>query len=173
MKTPFSFILFTSIPIIILFVIIPSCAPRQPNAASLGIYIVDNGGLFLSDQDMSAYIQASHKIVLNKSGITKWNSYIAYNNSYDPPIPVLGELYQKNFAIKIDNNEIYGGKFWSSVSSLSYDGVVILDMLFPCDSIKDTITIAYGYPTSSYATANDPRNNPEIFNFLSQKGLLK
>jgi hypothetical protein len=138
-----------------------------------GIYRVDTNDLLLSDQDMAAYIQATHKIELNASGIEKWNSYIPYDHSYNPPIPVLaGGLYQKDFAVRIDDQEYYRGKFWSVASSVNYAGVVILDVIMPCDSVHDTIHIQYGYPAAT-SSKGDPRNNQEIFDFFAKQGKLK
>ena len=105
---------------------------NKPSTSTFGIYLAETGDLLLSDEDMAAYVRATHKIELNASGIKKWNSYIAYNNSYDPPIPTLsGGLYQKEFAVRIDDTEYYRGKFWSIVSSASCSGVVILDVAMP------------------------------------------
>jgi hypothetical protein len=106
--------------------------------------------------------------------LAEWNSYIAYNNSYDPPIPVLtGGLYQKEFAVRIDDKEYYRGKFWSIVSSQSSAGVVILDAIMPCDSVHNTIQIQYGYPVRLGNSKDDPRNNQEIFDFFAKLGKLK
>jgi hypothetical protein len=88
------------------------------------------------------------------------------------PMPVLTEgLYQKEFAVRIDDKEYYRGKFWSIVSSVSYAGVVILDAVMPCDSVHNTLRLQNGYPTSS--SKNDPRNNQEIFDFFAKQNKLK
>jgi hypothetical protein len=142
--------------------------------STFGIYLAETGDLLLSDEDVAAYVRATHKIELNASGIKKWNSYIAYNNSYDPPIPVLtGGLYQKEFVVRIDDKEYYRGKFWSIVSSQSSTGVVILDAVMPCDSVHNTIQIQYGYPVRLGGSKDDPRNNQEIFDFFGKLGKLK
>lgn len=140
--------------------------------STFGIYLTETEELLLSDQDIAAYVQASHKIQLNASGIEKWNAHVAYDSSFEPPAPVLtGGLYQKEFAVRIDDKEYYRGKFWSIVSSWSYDGVVILDAAMPCDSNHSTLRIQNGYPSPT--TKNDPRSNPEIFDFFSKRGKLK
>ena len=94
----------------------------QTTSPTFGIYLVDTRDLLLSDQDIAAYVRATHEIKLNQSGIAKWNSHIVYNHSFDPPIPLLeGGLYQRDFAVRIDDKEIYRGKFWSAVSLQSHD----------------------------------------------------
>lgn len=153
--------------------ITPSTARTLTSTSNFGIYLVSNGKLVLSDKDISAYFEKTHEIQLNESGIKKWNSYISYDSSLRPPIPKLGGLYKKEFAVKIDGKEIYRGRFWSSASSQSYDGIVILDVLFPCDSLRNKIRIQYGYPVSLRTRENDPLNNADILNYFSSKGLLK
>ena len=111
----------------------------------------------------------THVIELNEEGIEKWNSYMAYES-----IPKLSEtLYQRDFVLKIEGEEIYRGKFYSMVSSMSYGGVVILDALVELDNDHNYIRIDYGYPTPSFATGEDPRNSSEIIDCLERLGLLE
>lgn len=138
---------------------------------SFGIYLNQDESLILSDRDIEAYIKSDHKIVLNKQGITKWNSYIKYDSIQTPPIPILSEkLYQKEFSVKLDSDIIYTGKFWSSASSLGYNGIVIFDVLFVCDSLHNWISIQNGYAANPL---HDLRNNDKIFDFFGSKGKLK
>jgi hypothetical protein len=161
---------------------------KQTPGSFLGIYLVDTDELVLSAQDMAAYLRATHEIVLNESGIEKWNSYVVRDSPYDPPMPfdpaipfdgpipspvsIAGGLYQKEFSLRIDNREIYRGYFWSALSSVSCEGVVILDALLPCDSVRNTIQIENGYP-GPLPGAEDPRDNAELLNFFAAWGLLK
>jgi hypothetical protein len=145
---------------------------RQATGSVFGIYLVETGELVLSDQDMAAYLGATHEIVLNESGIEKWNSYVIFNDAHDPPIPGGGRLYQKEFAVRIDNREIYRGRFWSGLSSLSYEGVVILDAALPCDSTRNTIRIENGYPGPAPGMS-DPRADAQLLDFLAALGLLQ
>jgi hypothetical protein len=142
-----------------------ACSPARTTHSTFGIYLVDTGELVLSDQDMAAYVRATHEIKLNESGIAKWNSQIQCSR-----LP--GGLYQKDFAVRIDGKEIYRGTFWSGYSSQSHAGVV-LDIAFRLDSTHNTIQIRYGYPVPLRGDKDDPRNNPEIFEFFAKKGLLK
>jgi hypothetical protein len=142
-----------------------ACSPARTIRSTFGIYLADTGELVLSDQDMAAYVRATHEIKLNDSGIAKWNSQI--HCSYLP-----GGLYQKDFTVRIDGKEIYRGTFWSGYSSQSHDGVV-LDIAFRLDSTHNTIQIQYGYPGRLRGDKDDPRNNPEIFEFFAKEGMLK
>ncbi len=162
----------------------PAVRPEQKSisgevvgtSSTFHITLVENGKDVLSDQDIASYDWKKHEIKLNKSGIAKWNSHIVYDNSSNPPHPVLqGSLYKKEFAVRIDEKELYRGKFWSFASSLSSDGIIILDVLFKRDERRNTLTLQHGYPGSFSGSAfkSDPRNNTELHNFLKKKRLLR
>ncbi|HEY41196.1 MAG TPA: hypothetical protein G4O18_04985 [Dehalococcoidia bacterium] len=142
-----------------------------------GIYLVDSGELVLSEYHIKAYRRGvqfyddvdTHVIELNEEGIEKWNSYMTYES-----IPKLADsLYSRDFILKIEGEEIYGGKFYSMVSSMSYGGVVILDALVELDNDHNYIRIDYGYPTPGFATGEDPRNSPEVIDYLERRSLLE
>jgi len=140
----------------------------EPTGSTFGIYRLDTGELVLSDQDMAAYVGATHEIELNESGLAKWESYTADGRWYDPD-----GLYQKEFAVRIDDREIYRGRFWSGWSSMSCGGAVILEMPFPREGAQGTIRIQYGYPGTAGDGRGDPRGHPEIIDFFAGKGILK
>jgi hypothetical protein len=144
---------------------------NEPAYTSFGIYLVEDGSLVLSDADIGAYIKAEHTLELNQQGIIKWNSHIQYDSNQTPPTPGLnGSLFQKEFTVKLDNDIIYGGKFWSMVSSLSCSSIVILDAIVACDSAHKSITIENGY--ASHLPV-DVRENSRIFDFFNSKGKLQ
>ncbi|MCX5657420.1 MAG: hypothetical protein NTZ48_04250, partial [Candidatus Omnitrophica bacterium] len=84
-------------------------------------------------------------------------------------------LYKKDFVVRIGEKEMYRGKFWSLVSSASFNGVVILDSVLPLNNGNNSITINCGYPSPSFGSpkTSDPRNNPKILEFFKNKKLLK
>lgn len=73
------------------------------------------------------------------------------------------------FVVVAYGERIYAGAFWSPISSLSYDGVVILQPFDPSDS---TLYILLGYPNADVFTGVDPRNNPRLQQALDDAGLL-
>ena len=157
---------FLVITLLITFVYLSACNNAEPG---LGIYLVDSGELVLSDQHIEAYYWGSHTIELNEKGIEKWNSYMTYGG-----IPKIQEtLHQRDFMLKVKGEEIYRGKFYSMVSSMSYEGVVILDSIIKLDKNINTIIIQHGYPSPGVGTGEDPRNNQKVYDYLESKGLLK
>lgn len=147
-----------------------SCSHPGRTDAGFGIYLVENGEIVLSDEHIKYYNKNTHEIELNEKGIKRWESYIPYDTSFDPPIPKLGGLYTKDFAVKLNGKEIYRGKFWSMASSMSCPEIVILDVLGILDN---KIEIDVGYPGPFVAKEKDPRGSPEIINYFKKQGLLK
>ena len=89
------------------FSILCGCADNNP--ANFGIYLAETSELILSDGHIAAYDAAEHHLELNAKGIDKWNSYRTYSGT---GVPLLNEnIYQKEFIIKVDNQEICRGTF--------------------------------------------------------------
>ena len=157
-------------PVIVLTLLLTfACRSACSNEPGFGIYLVDSGELVLSDQHIEAYYRDSHTIELNEAGIEKWNSYMTYGG--EPKLQYT--LYQEDFVVKIKGKEIYRGKFYSMFSSASYSGVAILESIIKLDENRNTIGIQHGYPTPTFASGEDPRNNQEVFDYLEGQGLLK
>ncbi len=136
-----------------------------------GIYLED-GTLLISDKDIKIYNKKEHKILLNEQGIAKWNSLINYDTTVNPARPVMeGGLYQKEFIIKLDDELIYEGKFWSLLSSASFSGIVIIDAVMPVDSTGHWIEIDNGYPAP--ISDVDLRSDSRVFDFFEAKGKLQ
>ncbi|MFC2038578.1 hypothetical protein ACFLUG_02265 [Chloroflexota bacterium] len=168
--------------------LLSSCALTDDNPQSgdhsdlkgsvLGIYLADTDELVLSDKHIKSYHRDTviyeggdfeHSIKLNAAGIVRWNSFLTYEG-----VPKLNDtLYKKDFIIKINNEEMYRGKFYSMVSSSSYKGVVILDALVKLDENNNRLLILSGYGGINDHPAKDARNNPAIMDFLKKQGLLK
>jgi hypothetical protein len=76
------------------------------------------------------------------------------------------------FAVCLDKKPIYVGAFWASISSQSFDGVVIRDIWYKskdCNIIK----LSLGYPNEGFFKGEDPRPNSAIFHFLEKAGKLE
>jgi hypothetical protein len=81
-------------------------------------------------------------------------------------VPVRG----KSFLVCVDKEPIYWGAFWTPISSMSFDGVTIWKPLGSQE--PKVITLELGYPSSSFYSGEDPRNNPAVINSLEQAGKL-
>jgi hypothetical protein len=81
-------------------------------------------------------------------------------------VPVRG----RSFLVCIDKRPVYGGAFWTPVSSISYDGVTIWK---PFNATgPQIITLELGYPSSSFYGGQDPRGNAEVMKSLEGAGKL-
>ncbi|MFC1956151.1 hypothetical protein ACFLWZ_06500 [Chloroflexota bacterium] len=128
--------------------------PAQREALS-HINIADHP--IISIKDIITYNAQTHEIRLTD---------IAFERISQLDVPVRG----KSFMVCVDKAPIYWGAFWTPISSMSFDGVTIWK---PLSSQEPTvITIELGYPSSSYYTDEDPRNNVEIMKSLDQAGKL-
>jgi hypothetical protein len=114
----------------------------------------------LSNDDIVSYDKTSHIVELTPAAFGRIQSIFTLPAKVDG-IP---------FVVCVGKERIYTGAFWTPLSSLSYDGVVIMQ---PFDSEKTTIQIALGYPVPDVFTGVDPRADPRILKALEQDGKLK
>jgi len=105
--------------------------------------------------DMIAYHKTNHIIELTPTAYTR------VQQIFPMPVRVTGIP----FVVCVGEERIYTGAFWTPVSSLSYDGVVIMQ---PWDTKETTIQIALGYPAPDVFTGNDPRADRRILKALEQ-----
>lgn len=76
----------------------------------------------------------------------------------------------KSFLVCVDGQPIYWGAFWTPISSMSFEGVVII---LPFTSTEDNIVrISLGYPGESFYKGSDPRNDKSIIEALKKAGKL-
>lgn len=72
------------------------------------------------------------------------------------------------FVVCIDRHPIYTGAFYTPLSSMSYDGVIIVTPL-DCDVTAaghHMIQLELGYPGPSFFSGEDPRPDPAILESL-------
>jgi len=111
----------------------------------------------ISMKDIITYNAQTHEIQLTES---------AFERISQLHVPVEG----KSFLVCVDKAPLYWGAFWTPLSSMSFDGVTIWK---PSGSQElKVITIELGYPSSSFYTDEDPRNNAEVIKSLEQAGKL-
>ena len=74
------------------------------------------------------------------------------------------------FVVTSYQQPVYAGAFWTPYSSLSFDGVAIMQ---PLDPAGQTIYINLGYPEEDNFTGEDPRSDPRILQVLEEAGLIR
>ena len=107
----------------------------------------------ISSDDIISYNKNTHTIELTPAAYTRVQQI--------SPIPMNG----LPFVVCVGDERIYTGAFWAPVSSISYDGVVIIQ---PYRAKDTTIQIALGYPGPEFFTGNDPRADPRIMKALEE-----
>ena len=112
--------------------------------------------------DILAYHLSTHEIELRPEAVARLAALKL-------PMDGLG------FVLTVDGKPVYGGAFWTALSSLSYEGVTILQ---PLDPGQASVRIATGYPTgdapgADAPLADDPRADPRVLDALRRAGVLK
>ncbi|MCX6658925.1 MAG: hypothetical protein NTX81_00885, partial [Candidatus Bathyarchaeota archaeon] len=117
----------------------------------------ENNKLVISDEDIVWYSRATHEIRLTELGVGKIEGL---------QVSVFGSP----FVIKINGEKIYNGSFVTPISSMPPPpSEVVIETLVQ----NSTIKLQMGYPPSQFG-AEDPRNNPKIFDyFQSIKKLIQ
>ena len=111
----------------------------------------------IATDDIISYNAGTHEITLTAHAFDRISSL---------EVPVRG----KSFMVCVDRQPIYRGAFWTPISSMSFDGVTIMKPLGSQDS--KTIKLELGYPSSSFYSDQDPRDNAEVMEALEQAGKL-
>jgi hypothetical protein len=124
---------------------------------SFGIYLSENNKLVISDEDIVWYSRATHEIRLTELGAEKIEGLHV-------------SVYGDPFVVKIGGEKIYNGLFVIPLSSVGQQpSEAVIETLVQ----NNTIKIQMGYPPSQFG-AEDPRNNPKIFDyFQSIKKLIQ
>ena len=114
----------------------------------------------LSSDDIITYSWARHEIELTAE------AYERIQQLFTLPAKVRGIP----FVVCVGPDRIYAGAFWTPVSSISFDGVVICQSF---DPNKRIIRIGLGYPCPEAFTGKDPRSDQRILQSLEAAGKLK
>jgi hypothetical protein len=111
----------------------------------------------ISIKDIITYNTQTHEVILTDE---------AFKRISQLEVPVQG----RSFVVCVDKMPLYWGAFWTPISSMSFDGVTIWKPL-GSQELK-VITLELGYPSSSFYSGEDPRNNPVVMESLKQAGKL-
>jgi hypothetical protein len=114
----------------------------------------------ITSADLVSYDKDSHEIVLTQAAFQR------IQRLFPTPVRVDGIP----FIVCVGDERIYTGAFWTPLSSLSYDGVIILQ---PFDTKNPRIQISLGYPSPEAFTGVDPRADTRVLGALERAGKLK
>jgi hypothetical protein len=103
-------------------------------------------------EDVLAYDTATHTMSVSEAAMGRVRELFA------APVPTGGVP----FVVTAGGERIYAGAFWTPLSSLSYDGVVILDTQMLSSVMPGDIRITLGYPAPEVFTGEDPRADRRI-----------
>ena len=156
-------IIKTSLVILIIAVLVVAGGfylTNQLRASSerFGIYLLKNNELVISDDEIVWYNKSSHEIKLTEEGVKKIQALNVVDVSYGEP-----------FVLKIGDQEIYNGSFWTPISSIPFHGIAIQTLVNTTDN---TIKLQNGYPSGSLQNG-DSRNDPRVFDHFQKLGKLK
>ncbi len=155
---------------------------KSNNLKGKGLCVYPTKVEYTSDLSYQNFDIESAPIIDNQ--IISYDDIISYDTTFhilnltysrDSLKSKIGQIgvYGKPFLVTLDSSKIYGGWFWTPISSIPCHWVVIEpDCLF--DSLKtNEIRIKLGYPNEDHFKGKDPRNNKEIFNRLIEDGKAK
>ena len=115
-------LIMVSLAILIVALGYTSCTTQNPGFA---IYLADTGEVLLKNSDIEAFLSTENAFILNDGGVKRWNSFSTSTGSANIV------LYNRDFVMKIGNEEICRGKIWSMLSSSSYEGIGLWGFIFP------------------------------------------
>jgi hypothetical protein len=127
----------------------------EPRTQGFGIFLKGNNQLVISQNQIIVYNSSSHEILLTDEGRKRIENQSLSVSTEGTP-----------FVLRINNNDIYQGWFWSPTSSVSSSEVVIQTLVK-----NNTIQIVLGYPQSHFQ-GEDPRNNATVINYFESIGKL-
>jgi hypothetical protein len=111
--------------------------------ADFGIYLVKNNQLLISQDDIVSYNPETYTFKLTDEAVKRLYLYSTFGADHTPKIG--NRLYQQEFSIRLHDTVLLSGFFWSSLSSDSHDGLVLLDSMM--SPTTKELTISGGYPS--------------------------
>lgn len=115
------------------------------------VYLLDTNQMIFSEDDVASYNSSSNTFTFTEQGAKKMKLYQTSLYIYDG-------LYQKCFVAKLGDEEIYRGKFWTGLSSLSEPGIVMSDVVIVGPDYN-TLTVANSYPWDGLSPNNEEKIN--------------
>ena len=137
--------------------------------------------IYLTKDDVSpAHLEPLNKVTLSDQPLISMKDIVSYNrqtfelklkaDAYERVRQMAVPTTGKSFVVCVDKKPVYGGAFWTPISSQSYDGVTIWKPMVASET--SVIVLELGYPSSTFYDGEDPRNRPEIIETFKKAGVL-
>jgi hypothetical protein len=154
-----------------MFMISGACLTQNPEG--FAIYLTE-GDIPPSKMPVLSHVDLAGQPVISSKDIVSYNivtheillSADAFNRVSRLDVPTGG----RSFVACVDRQPLYWGAFWTPISSQSFNGITIMKPLGSPD--RNVIQIEAGYPSSSFFSGEDPRNNLDVMRSLQQAGKL-
>jgi hypothetical protein len=147
------------------------CGPR-PSENGFAIYLTKNatpvpsgvtplaieldGEPVIAIGDIVTYNRVTHEMEVKPS---------VFERIKNLEVPVRGRA----FAVCLGQEIIYTGAFWTPISSIAFDGIIIMKPM----SKSNILRLEPGYPSGGFFSGGDPRSNPRLMESLQRAGKLK
>ena len=165
-------------PLLLFALIFGAVSCQRQAAEDFGIYLLveDRPATQLAESDLNT-IELQEQPVIGINDIVSYDrnshgmqlSEAAYRRVQELfPLPV--RMDGIPFVVRVGDEPIYAGAFWTPLSSLSYDGVIILQ---PFGDEEKKIGLALGYPGRLAFTGEYPRGDTRIIEALGKAGKLE
>ena len=113
------------------------------------------GAVLVADDEIIGYVPASHCLRVTAA---------ARQRVMGQQVPVAGTP----FALCVDGGPVLVGALWTPISSLSFDGVVIMVL----NGEQGQLCLQGGYPGSFVTQGEDPRDSAKLLQAFRQAGRL-
>lgn len=128
------------------------------DATSTGIYVLHlQSKPIISNEDIVAYHWNSQRLDLTRAAVDRIRGLGVAVDGGQP------------FVVMVGTARIYIGAFWTPVSSISSNGIVILQ---PLTADQTSLMIQSGYPGSNIVQSPDERFDPRIESAFKNIGKL-
>ncbi len=145
--------------LIISLVFLAGCSLNKPE--KFAVYLLDTNREVFSEDDLISYDLLSGIFTFTEEGAQKMKSYQTSRE-------MNAGLYQKSFVARLGEEELYSGKFWTGVSSMSEPGMVMTDVVMISPDYN-TLTVQSSYPSGKIS---EEINNSKIIEHFKKIGKL-
>jgi hypothetical protein len=133
-----------------------------PGTSAAELSSIDLEAVELQDEpliildDIVTYIKSTHEIELTPR---------ARERIQRLDVPITG----LPFVVCVGSERVYGGAFWTMISSVAYDGIAVWVPLIDGEPMR----MRPGYPAPSFFRGDDLRSDPRVLRSVQQSGKLR